>query len=133
MLLVVMLVFLIVGVALCLAGEVKLPQGRILRGGPAIGTGVALLSFLPLALLVTALVDNLESGYMTLIYWGLALLCVLAALLVVLRTTQPVAAPRRTSGAGKFLLPDFPAEPEPDNSRGNANKPSQARNPFDFS
>jgi hypothetical protein len=134
----------VVGVAFCLLGRVQLPQGRVLRPKYAQICGTILLAYFPLAFLIQLLIREWEFLYQWLAYFGLAVACLLAVAVLVLRTTQPAGVSRQSAMAVKPgirpvttynpLLVDHAPEHDPaDELDSTSITESPDRNTFDLS
>jgi hypothetical protein len=132
--------YMVVGVAFCLLGAIKLPGGRVLRAAHAQVCGVILLCYFPLVFLLRPFIEDLDALVKWLINGALATLCLVAVLVVIMKSTRLPRPVRKfetkaalPAGATK-LFTDAPngeapaMEPKP-----TATPPASSKNPFDFS
>lgn len=127
---------LVAGVWLCLADEVNLPGGRLLKSQPAQVAGVILLGFFPLYFLSYRFFKDWDDTAKLIMNWGLALFCLGSALLVILRFSQPSRS-RQNIPSRHFSESAFIEAPEDTQDDQETNPPVPAspssENPFDFS
>jgi hypothetical protein len=124
----------VLGVALCLLGEIKLPGSRVLKPFYAQICGVILLCYFPLVFLLYKFLGEMDAVWRLAANWFLAVLCVGSVLVIILRTTAPVkpvgrgAAPLRKNGKPSTEEPSVSVEElNPDYST------RKEKSPFDFS
>jgi hypothetical protein len=97
------------GFALLVLGEVKLPGGRTLRAWPGRFAGLVFLSFLPLVLAARLLVEHYVSAgeewaaavserYLPALSWGLLGLCLVVGMGIVLRGSRSLVPQRPVRG-----------------------------------
>src|SRR5438105_1817884 len=107
--------FMVLGVAFCVLGSLRLPGGRVLRAANARSCGVILLCYFPLVFLVRQLAKDWEEVFCQMLYGGLAFFCILAVLIIILRTTAPRRPVRSYSSpltAENALFADQPQAPQ---------------------
>jgi hypothetical protein len=142
-------VMLVLGVAFCLLGDVKLPGGRVLKARYGQTCGVVMLCYFPVVFVLQRwLGDHADlTDYLTLVYCLVLVVCLGLCWLIVLKTTSPVRPVRKYSAplpANNPLLQDEPlrdsvtpqqtflndAEGEP---KPAPRAPAGNKNMFDFS
>src|SRR5437660_1877328 len=79
---------MMVGVALCLLGPIRLPGGRVLRTRYAQLCGAILLCYFPLVFLLRPHIEDWDDTFKQMLNAGLASFCVLLVLFIIVRSTR---------------------------------------------
>lgn len=129
-------VLMMVGVALCLLGPIKLPGGRVLRTRYAQVCGAILLTYFPLMFMLQPYIGEWDDVFKHLVNAGLVSLNLLLVLFIILKTTQPPKPVRKhaaTLPPNSPLFADPPQESMPPVERQSSRAaPSKDKNMFDF-